>query len=145
AGGGPVIVCAAPDAGGGAWSRSGTVIFGPDLFEAALFRVASGGGAVEPATLLDLSQGENSHLWPVFLPDGIHFLYFVRSSVDERRGVYLGRINEPAAVAGRILFRSESEAVYAPPTSANGAGVLLYIAGGRIEARIFDADRLVLV
>jgi serine/threonine protein kinase/Tol biopolymer transport system component len=144
-GGAPVVICDAPDARGGAWSRSGTIVFGPDLFEAALSRVASAGGRVEAATRLDLTHGENSHRWPVFLPDGIHFLYFVRSSIDERRGVYIGRLDRPATLPGTPLFRSESEAVYAPPASAEGTGALLYVSGGRIEARLFDADRLTLV
>jgi eukaryotic-like serine/threonine-protein kinase len=145
AGGAPVVICDAPDGRGGTWSRSGTIVFGPDLIESALARVSADGGRVEPATLLDLSKSENSHRWPVFLPDGIHFLYFVRSSSDDRRGVYVGRVDQPASMPGSPLFRSESEAVYAPPPSGRGDGVLLSVANGRMEARRFDAAHLALV
>jgi hypothetical protein len=103
-------------------------------------RVSESGGKGEPATLLDVQQGENSHRWPVFLPDGIHFVYFVRALDEDRRGVYVGRIDRPASVPGTALFQSESEALYAPLEGPD-RGVLLTAKGGRIEARRFDAQR----
>ena len=106
--------------------------------------MSADGGPVEPATLVDLARGENSHRWPVFLPDGIHFLYFVRASVDERRGVYVARIDRPASTPGSPLFRSESEAVFVP-TSGPERGVLLSAADGQLQARPFDAAALRLV
>ena len=107
--------------------------------------MSADGGPIEPASLLDRAQGENSHRWPVFLPDGVHFLYFARASVDARRGVYLGRLDRPASLPDAPLFQSESEVVYAPPLSGRGPGDLLYVRNGRIEARSFDADRIALV
>jgi dipeptidyl aminopeptidase/acylaminoacyl peptidase len=109
-----------------------------------LMRVSADGGAVEPATRLDVARGENSHRWPVFLPDGVHFLYFVRSTLDDRRGAYVGRVDRPASGSTAPLFRAESEAVYAPLPGTQ-VGVLFSVAEGRIEARRFDAGRLTLV
>ena len=129
-----------PDARGGAWSTTGTIVFAPRQMESGLLRVSQNGGSVEPATLLDVPQGENSHRWPVFLPDGIHFLYYVRAYGEERRGVYVGRIDRPASGPGTPLFRSDSEALYAP-FDGEDRGVLLTVARGRIEARPFDARR----
>jgi Tol biopolymer transport system component len=143
AGGAPVRICDAPDARGGTWSRSGVIVFAPALIHTGLARVSADGGQAEPTTLLDVSQGENSHRWPVFLPDGVHFLYFVRSSVDERRGVYLGRVDRAASRPASPLFQSEAEAVYAP-LPGRDAGVLLSVANGRVVARPFDAARLAL-
>ncbi len=143
ASGAPVRICDAPDARGGTWSRSGVIVFTPAMIDTALARVSADGGQAEPATLLDVSQGEDSHRWPAFLPDGVHFLYFVHSSVDERRGVYLGRVDRPATRPASPLFRSESEAVYAP-LPGRDRGVLLSVANGRIAARPFDAARLAL-
>jgi eukaryotic-like serine/threonine-protein kinase len=143
ASGAPVRICDAPEARGGTWSRSGVIVFAPALIHFPLARVSADGGPVEPATLLDVSKGENSHRWPMFLPDGIHFLYFVRSSVDERRGVYLGRVDRPPSLPASPLFRSESEAVYAP-LPGRDRGVLLSVANDRIAARPFDAVRLAL-
>jgi eukaryotic-like serine/threonine-protein kinase len=143
AGGAPVEICDVPDARGGAWSTNGTILFAPRVMESGLLRVSENGGTVEPATLLDLPQGENSHRWPVFLPDGIHFLYYVRAYSEERRGVYVGRIDRPAATPGTPLFRSDSEALYAP-VEGEDRGVLFTVARGRIEVRPFDArQRLV--
>jgi eukaryotic-like serine/threonine-protein kinase len=142
-GGAPVEICAAPNGRGGAWSPAGVIVFSPVLIESGLMRVSANGGTVEPATLLDGQHGENSHRWPAFLPDGIHFLYFVRALGEDRRGVYLGRIDRPASTPGAPLFQSESEALYAPFDSGDG-GFLLTVAGGRIEARPFDPHRRLL-
>ena len=114
AGGVPVEICDAADGKGGAWSPTGTIVFGPNIIFEGLSRVSADGGPVQPATLVDFDRGENSHRWPVFLPDGIHFLFFVRASIDERRGVYIARLDRPASTPGSPLFRSESEAVFVP-------------------------------
>ena len=143
-GGAPVEICAAMDGRGGAWSTHGVIVFSSHLIHSGLSRVPAEGGNVEPATLLDRAHGENSHRWPVFLPDGIHFLYFVRSLRAERRGVYVGRIDRAAAAPGAPLFPSESEARYAPLNRA-GLGVLLSPANGRLEVRPFDARQQRLV
>ena len=144
AGGVPVVICDAPDGKGGAWSSTGMIVFGPNMIFEGLARVSADGGPVQPATLVDFDRGENSHRWPVFLPDGIHFLFYVRASIDERRGVYVGRLDRPAAIPGSPLFRSESEAVFVP-TSGRERGVLLSAAGGQLQARPFDAAALRLV
>ncbi len=139
-----VVVCDAPDGKGGAWSPDGTIVFGPNLIFEGLVKVSANGGDVEPATLLDLDRGENSHRWPVFLPDGVHFLYFVRASVDERRGVYVARIDRPASKPGAPIFSSESEATFVP-TSGRERGMLLSAADGQLHARLFDAATLELL
>ena len=144
AAGAPVVIADAIDGRGGAWSPGGTIVFCPDLLDSSLLQVSADGGPVEPATLLDRAQGENSHRWPIFLPDGIHFLYFVKGTTDERRGVYVGRVDRAASMPGAPLFRSESEAVYVPRPSEN-VGDLLYVNNGRIEARSFDAQRRTLI
>jgi serine/threonine protein kinase/Tol biopolymer transport system component len=144
AGGVPVPICDAPDGRGGAWSPSGTIVFGRTAIFEGLAKVSADGGPVQPATLVDFDRGENTHRWPVFLPDGIHFLFHVRASADERRGVYVGRIDRPASRPGSPLFRSESEALFVP-TSGRERGVLLSTADGRLQARPFDAAALRLV
>ncbi len=137
-GGAPVEICAAMDGRGATWGSNGVIVFSSHLIDSGLSRVPAAGGQVEPATLLDPAQGENSHRWPVFLPDGIHFLYFVRSLRAERRGVYVGRVDGAAAAPGAPLFRSESGALYAS-LDRTGRGVLLSPANGRLEVRPFDA------
>ncbi len=138
----PIEICAAPNPRGGAWGRSGVIVFAPGSIYAGLSRVSADGGTPEPATVLDTAQGENAHRWPVFLPDGVHFLYFVRSINADRRGVYLGQIDRAAAAPGVPLFRSESEAIYAP-LEDDERGVLLSVADGHIDVHRFDARRMV--
>jgi serine/threonine protein kinase/Tol biopolymer transport system component len=139
--GAPTPLADARDGRGGAWSTSGTIVFAPDILESALLKVDSNGGAVEPATQLDRSRGENNHRWPRFLPDGIHFLYYGRSSDDQWRGVYLDRTDRAASFPHTLLLRSDSEAVFVPGSSSN-VGDFLTVNDGRIEVRRFDAARL---
>jgi serine/threonine protein kinase/Tol biopolymer transport system component len=142
-GGAPVRLADALFPFGGTSNASGAIVFAPDVIMSGLFRVSANGHGAEPATVLEPSLGDTSHCWPAFLPDGVHFLYFVRSAQDERRGLYLGRIDRPAAPAGTLLLRSDSNAVYVtvPGTSQ---GLLLYVVKDRIEARSFDAKKLML-
>jgi eukaryotic-like serine/threonine-protein kinase len=140
-GGAPVPLAPAPFPFGGSWSPSGAVVFGPDVILTGLNRVDANATAVDTATTLSPELGDTSHCWPVFLPDGRHFLYFVRSAQDERRGIYLGRLDQTPSNAASPLFRSDSNAVYAPGKDRMD-GVLLYVVNGRIEARRFDAATL---
>jgi serine/threonine protein kinase len=143
AAGAPTEIADARDGRGAAWSTSGTIVFSPDILEAALLKVASSGGPVEPATILDRERGDNSHRWPVFLPDGVTFLYFSRSSTDERRGIYVGRVDRPATASNPMLMQSESEVTFVPGSSP-AASHLVYSAGDHVEVRPFDAVRVAL-
>jgi len=108
---------------------------------AGLSQVAAGGGTPRATTVLNVAQGDNSHWWPLFLPDRVHFLYLVRSTDDARRGVYLGRIDRSPSESDAFLFRSSSEAVYASMPGGSD-GVLFYSVDGRIEVRRFNARSL---
>jgi len=144
-GGAPVALADAMDGRGGTWSGRGMIVYEPDLVGSALFKVPGAGGRAEPVTRLDPTQGDLSHRWPVFLPDGLHFLYFVRSANEGRRGVYVGRIDAPPAMPGAPLMLSESEAVWVPDASDARFGDLLTVNQGRLEVRRFDAERLMLI
>jgi Tol biopolymer transport system component len=140
--GAPTPVADAHVGRGGTWTSSGTIVFAPDVILSGLIRVPAEGGMPEPATLLDASRGETSHWWPVALPDGIHFLYYVRSIDADHRGIYIGRVDRPAASAGKRLFYSESGTAYLPRAGSNEAE-LVYLANGRVEVRRFDNASLV--
>lgn len=137
----PGKIADAPAGRGGTWTTLDTIVFAPDVILAGLSRVSARGGEAEPATLLEIARGDTSHWWPVALPDGIHFLYFVRSVHDERRGIYLGRVDRPAATAGKRLFRSDSGVVLATHPGMAHAD-LFYFVGGRLEVRRFDLAAL---
>ncbi len=93
AGGEPVTLCEVGYSRGGAWSAAGTILVGTN-YGAGVLRVSEKGGAPVPATRLDPALGENSHRFPVFLPDGNQFLYFARTKLDENRAVYLASLDD---------------------------------------------------
>ena len=73
-GGVPRIVSAAPDGRGGTWNRDGTIVFSPHR-ESGLMRVSDSGGATMPVTSVHRPD-ERGHVWPQFLPDGSHFIFW---------------------------------------------------------------------
>lgn len=141
--GGPVAdIADAPDARGGTWSPAGVIVFQPNYRDAPLLRVSDQGGPTQPVTTVDLKLDDVSHRWPSFLPDGRHFLYLGLSVNDDRRGVYVGSLDEPTTQPARPIFLSDSGAIYAPGVS-RAEGSILSASNGRVEVRAFDADRLI--
>jgi Tol biopolymer transport system component len=135
AGGPPVSVCDAPAGRGGTWNTGGVIVFAPDL-RGPLHRVSAGGGPSAPVTTFDEAAQEDTHRWPFFLPDGHHFLYFLRFAARtvgrERNSIMLGSLD---GTASRRLMFANSNAMYA-------SGHLLYVDEGALVARPFDAARL---
>jgi Tol biopolymer transport system component len=114
------------------------------LIDRAVYQVSANGGVPEPVTRLDESRGDNSHRWPVFLPDGVHFLYFVRSFEEGRRGIYMGRTDRPAETPGARLIDSEYEALYVAFDSDAVGAVLTAVPDG-VQIHRFDASTRTLV
>ncbi|MEO8034818.1 MAG: hypothetical protein ABI837_10330, partial [Acidobacteriota bacterium] len=141
-GGPPVELAPAPDARGGTWSSRDVILFQPLMRDSGLVRVSGGGGPVQPVTELDTSSDELNHSYPVFLPDGVHFLYHSVSNSADRSGVYLGSLDGPTAGAAPLLFRSDGPATYV--AGPNHIGFVLSAVEARIEARPFDPRMLAL-
>jgi Tol biopolymer transport system component len=80
----------------------------------------------------------------VFLPDGVHFLYFVRSFEEGRRGIYMGRTDRPAETPGARLIDSEYEASYVAFDSDAVGAVLTAVPDG-VQIHRFDASTRSLV
>ena len=140
AGGTPQIVCPAEASpGGGSWNGDGEILFAPGL-SGGFYRVAASGGQPQLVLKLDESKSERADLWPQFLPDGKHFVFYQQTDLDETSGVYLGATDQAGY---HRLFTSQTNAVYsaaAPETPK--AGYLLYIDERNLTARQFDASRL---
>lgn len=135
-GGLPKILCKAPDGRGGAWNRENTIVFAPSL-SSPLYQVPATGGEPKALTALDASSQEFSHRWPFFLPDGRHFLYTVRTALQEQNGIYLGSL---AGGRSSRLIKSWSNAMYAHDKS--GRGYVLSTHDAVLVARPFDARAL---
>ena len=85
-GGGPAqMICDAPAARGGTWNRDGAIVFSPSGHQSGgLYRVSAAGGTPTAITKPEASHGVNTHRWPMFLPDGKHFLYLAGNLSGKR-------------------------------------------------------------
>jgi len=135
-GGPPRTLADAPAGRGGTWSRDGVIIFAPAP-GAGLSRLAASGVEAKPLTTLDPSRLENSHRWPVFLPDGRHYLCYVRSPLREHRGIYVFGLDSKKGIR---LLGDESNVAYVEMPS--GPGYLLFIREAALLAQPFDAKQL---
>jgi Tol biopolymer transport system component len=133
-GGSSQVLCDAPLSRGGSWNRDGTIVFAPDV-ATPIHRVAATGGVPVPVTTLDPNaEGEVSHRWPSFLPDGRHFLFMAwRGPGAGGHPIYVGSLD-----GGRpkLLRRAASNAAFVPPHH------LLFVGQGTLQAQQFDPDRL---
>ena len=132
--GGPArVICAAAIIDVPTWHRNGTILFAQT--DVGIFRVSADGGMPTQVTRLDATHREINHLWPVWLPDGRHFIY-TATSLDEHgirapRSVYVRSID---TIDPMMLMRADSRVTYSPP------GYLLYAEQGTLLAQAFDAD-----
>ena len=132
AGGPPQTVCDAANGRGGSWGKDGVIVFTATT-SSPLLRVPASGGTPEPASKLDTSQGENSHRWPFFLPDGKHFLFWARTSQGvQGNALYVGELG---SLQAKQLMKSETMAEYA-------SGYLLFMREQTVMARPFNARTL---
>jgi Tol biopolymer transport system component/tRNA A-37 threonylcarbamoyl transferase component Bud32 len=132
------VLCDAPNGRGGTWNREGVILFTPDGLGVGLFRVSSSGGFPVEMTKPDTSRFESSHRWPVFLPDGKHFLYLAANFGGklEKNAIFLGSLDSQER---RLLVSTSANAAYAEP------GYLLYLRDNKtLVAQPFDPRRYVL-
>ncbi len=134
AGGAAQPLASANDGRGGAWGSTGVILFAPTPI-AAIHRVPASGGADEVVTHVDKTRGESDHRWPVFLPDGRHFVYLARGRVPEDHALVAGSLDGPEAKV--LVTGLQSSIAYA----AFG-GYLLYVRERTLVAQPFDPDRL---
>jgi len=123
-------LCNAPHGRGGAWNRDGVIVFSPEFFD-GLYRISVAGGIPVQITKPDADHFESSHRWPVFLPDGKHFLYTAAnfSGHFEANGIYLGSLE---STDKRLIVSASSNVAYAEP------GYLLYMRDNSLVAQRFD-------
>src|SRR5947207_11013238 len=104
-------ICDSQFGRGGTWNQDGLIIFAPNIAQ-PLFQVAATGGAPAPMTQLDVSRQENTHRWPQFLPDGKHYLFFVRAGVPSGTGLYVGTVGSEER---QQVLSTSTNALYGSP------------------------------
>ena len=138
AGGPTQTLCDASSGRGGTWNREGVTLFSPSP-TGVIFRVPAAGGTPVPATKVLESPGLLGDRWPIFLPDGVHFLYTAALDKPDSGGVSVGSLD--GAAAERVL-PDYSNALYAPPAAPSAAGHLLFRRENTLMAQPFDPMRL---
>jgi Tol biopolymer transport system component len=132
--GGPSLtICDAAQPRGGTWNDAGIILFSADAGW-RWYRCAAAGGS---AVVVTVDRPTSENYWPVFLPDGRHFIYFGR---PETPGIYVASLDSTET---RLLLGDHVGVAYAPP------GYLLALSGSNrsaedrpLVARKFDATRL---
>jgi eukaryotic-like serine/threonine-protein kinase len=123
------VICDATNGRGASWGSSGFIIFTPSI-QAPIFKVPAGGGTPEQVTTI-LSE-HTTHRWPVFLPDGKHFLYLAgnhNAAKGAVNAIYEGSLDRKES---QRLIQTSSNVLYA-------SGYLLYNTATELVAQRFDA------
>jgi eukaryotic-like serine/threonine-protein kinase len=135
AGSPPITICDAADGRGGDWNRDGVILFSPNA-NSGIFSVPVSGGSPQQITRLDVAAKETTHRWPMFLPDGRHYLYMAGSHGgelhSEANAIYLGELGKEGR---RRVLLARSNFAY-------DSGHLLYVRDRTLLAQPFDPDRL---
>jgi Tol biopolymer transport system component len=117
---------------GGAWSTDGIILYAPSQ-TLPLYQIPSRGGT--PRQVTDLGKKEQGHRWPVFLADGKHFLFFVRSPQQpELSGIYAGSLDSKEY---HLVVKTT-----VGPAFAAGERIV-YVRDGVLMAQGFDEQKLV--
>jgi len=94
-GGTPQALASVSTPRGGSWGSRDVIIYSPDA-GSAIWRINPDGTAAAPVTETLRRAEENTHRWPVFLPDGDHFLFWGGSFSDKYReisGIYVSSLD----------------------------------------------------
>ena len=131
--GGPVqTLCDALGALGGTWNRNGDILLGSLT---RVEKVSAAGGNLSPLP----KHPARTELYPVFLPDGRHFLATRANNSRPEPGVWLSATDGPES--RRILPDVSNVAVVEPP-SGSRVGQVLFTRAGTLMALPFDMQQL---
>jgi len=94
-GGTPQVLATALAGRGGSWGSKGVIIYSPDA-NSPLQRINVDGTGMAPATQGIRTADDQTHRWPLFLPDGNHFLFwagnFGNLKGDRSSGIYVSSL-----------------------------------------------------
>ena len=115
AGGPAQTLCDAQTGRGGAWNQDGVIIFTPSgHLGVGLYRISASGGTPTQITVPDKNLNEDSHRWPQFLPDGIHYLYSAihLSGRRDLSSIFVGALNSNEK---RLVTKASANVAYIAP------------------------------
>jgi Tol biopolymer transport system component len=125
---------------GGAWIDRGTIIFASGGWHGSggigsnsILKVSTSGG--EPQLVAKGNAPNAPILWPSALPDGDHFLYFLRGSSQpaQKQGLYVGslRTQESKLISSEIIGNTQF-----------ASSRLYYVSENSLMAQPFDLKRM---
>ncbi len=130
------VICDAPGSlFGGSWNRDDVILYA-SAAEGSIMRVAASGGT--PVRIVTRRKDENFiPIYPVFLPDGRHFLYS-RAGGKDRRAISAGSLEaKPEAQSDTLIVQTDYSFSYLADS-----GRLLFLNGGTLFAQQFDQGKL---
>jgi Tol biopolymer transport system component len=119
AGGPPQVLAKVWAARGGSWGRRNVIIYAPDS-GSFIWRINADGSGATPISDHIFATTDQSHRWPVFLPDGNHFLFWA--------GNFKGAKEDRASsiVASSLDGKERKPLIEGHSSFALGAGRLFY-------------------
>jgi len=95
-GGPPQALTSVLAARGGSWGKRDVIIYAPDA-SSPIWRVNADGSGRAAVTDRIRAAEDSTHRWPIFLPDGNHFLFFAsnfsNNKDDRTSGIYLSSLD----------------------------------------------------
>ena len=120
---------------GGTWSADDVIVFAPDV-NGPLYRIMAAGGSPIAVSRISEGPGLHGHRWPVFLPDGQHFLYVAFSATAPSDIAPELRVGSLDTIESRQIEWEGARSVgYAQDH-------LLYVRRGTLYAQPFDPTSL---
>ena len=96
-GGAPQVLASVRTARGGSWGSRNVILYTPDA-SSAVWSVNADGTDAKSVTDNALGPNVQTNRWPVFLPDGQHFLFwsgnFANLAEDKTSGIYAGSLGD---------------------------------------------------
>jgi Tol biopolymer transport system component len=127
-------LCPSVDRQGGSWNRDDVILFPESGQQGGIERVAASGGV--PAAVI---KGEGVYRFPVFLPDGHHFLYVSgKFRTFNKNTLYWASLDGGES---RVVLQDSSGGVFAPSTPGSSDGYLLFVREDTLMAQRFNAAR----
>ena len=137
-GGAPEVVSNLQPLGGSA-SADGTILFGAT---GGIMKIAASGGEPTPVVKAT-AENQNVHAFPVFLPDGRHFLY-MRGAPAGKRAIYVGDLETTSEAQSATPLVSTDYGFAVGQSNANDAPAVLYLRDNTLLAQTFDMSALTL-
>jgi Tol biopolymer transport system component len=129
-------LCDAPSGRGGTWNKDGVILFTPSgQLTDGLHRIPASGGTPLRIKRPDTIPAGTSQRWPMFLPDGKHYLFLAAliTSTSEHDGVFVGLLDSDET---HFVMKTTANVAYAAP------GYLLFCRDKTVFAQRFDLKSL---